>query len=54
MYLLFYIYFLLNFFNMRLEDLPSKKYNNEVKKEIHYGDIDNHIESDTFSSEYNF
>ncbi|SBT52016.1 PIR Superfamily Protein [Plasmodium ovale wallikeri] len=37
--------------NMRLEDLPSKKYNDELKKEIHYEDIDNHIEIDTFSSE---
>ncbi|SBT85107.1 PIR protein [Plasmodium ovale] len=37
--------------NMRLEDLPSKKYNDELKKEINYREIDNRIESNTFSSE---
>ncbi|SBT54662.1 PIR Superfamily Protein [Plasmodium ovale wallikeri] len=40
--------------NIRLEDLPSKKYNDELEKEIHYKEIDNRIESDTLSSEDEF
>ncbi|SBT72716.1 hypothetical protein POWCR01_000049000 [Plasmodium ovale] len=37
--------------NIYMEDIPSKKYNNKLEKELHYGEISKKIESDQLSSE---
>ncbi|SBT59345.1 PIR Superfamily Protein [Plasmodium ovale wallikeri] len=37
-----------------INDLPSNKFNNELKKGINYDEIEKYIESDTFSSEGEF
>ncbi|SBS95951.1 PIR Superfamily Protein [Plasmodium ovale curtisi] len=39
---------------IRIGDLPSKKYNNELKNGINYNEIVKNIESDEFSSEDKF
>ncbi|SBT57561.1 PIR Superfamily Protein [Plasmodium ovale wallikeri] len=39
---------------IHINDLPSKKFNNQLEKGINYDEIEKYIESDTFSSEGEF
>ncbi|SBT56552.1 PIR Superfamily Protein [Plasmodium ovale wallikeri] len=39
---------------IRIDDIPSKKYNNELKNGINYNDIDKNIQSTKFSPEDSF